>query len=143
MEGDYLMYSNAGKSIKGCVKTIVTISMIAYVVVGIAIGIFVNRITGESGWLIGMLVVGVGCFLAWLSGLTLYAYGDMADRLKRIDEKLNGPDKSDGGSVEVPTEENGWTCAACYHVNFKNHTHCTKCGVTKSWSDFQWSQKNS
>lgn len=82
------MYGNVGKRIKGLVKTIVILSMAVIILFAI---VCLAVLDIEYFWqvLIILLGAGLGCFLAWLSGMTLYAYGEIAARLISIDEKLS------------------------------------------------------
>ena len=77
------MYQNAGKSIKTLVTAIVAIQMVLAVTAGIGIASFLNDVS-EGGSFIGFLFAAFGCFVAWLSGLILYAYGEIAEGVKRI-----------------------------------------------------------
>ena len=83
------MYSNAGKSIKTNVSIMVTIGYIIFGGVG-TICLWAGLISnGVSGVIVGILVGAVGCFFVWLSGLILYAYGEIVDRLISIDKKMS------------------------------------------------------
>ena len=135
------MYSNAGKSIKAIVKTVVSLGIFACIVMGILIAVLLGEVVGFAGVVIGFLIAGVGSYFSWLSGLILYAYGDIAYRVKRIDEKMNGPDLDIECKREIPTVENGWICASCHHVNYKDHGFCAQCGVSQGWSDFEWEKR--
>lgn len=91
------MYNNAGKSIKGLVKIVVGIQMVLFIILGIVL-----MVVGEdaAGAFLGFLVGGAGCFFAWLSGLILYAYGEIADGIQR----LAGPAKGDTQTVNGNAE---------------------------------------
>lgn len=75
------MYKNAGRSIKNIVKTVVSIEMAIFIILGI---VLMAVIADVIGFILGAVVAGFGCFIAWLNGLELYAYGDIADNIKMI-----------------------------------------------------------
>ena len=147
------MYENVGKSIKNLVKTIVTVGMIVWVVIGIVI----LATSGENGAILGILVAVVGCFMSWLSGLVLYAYGEMADNLKSIKEAVAG--KEGTRTPTKPTAQSGvhaqntvvtkepmakeamWKCYSCGKENEDTKSFCVACNVTRRWSETQWAKK--
>ena len=73
------MYKSAGKRIKDVVTTIVGIQMAFFILVGILLTVLVR---GGVGFLVALFVTGGGCFFTWLSGLLMYAFGDIADNVK-------------------------------------------------------------
>jgi len=75
------MYKNVGKSIKDIVTTIVGIQMTLFILIGILLTVLVR---GGVGFLLALVVTGGGCFFAWLSGLLLYAFGDIADNVRML-----------------------------------------------------------
>ena len=96
------MYQNAGKSIKTLVTVIVAILMLLAITAGVGLASFLNNF-GEGGSFIGFLVAVFGCFSAWLSGLILYAYGEIADGVKRLSSKFcleDAEDRESGNSEE-------------------------------------------
>ena len=146
------MYENAGKSIKNLVKTIVTISMIMWIVIGIVV-----MATGDIGVILGILVAVVGCFMSWLSGLILYAYGEMADNLKSIKEAIAG--KEGTHAPAKPVVQSGsyaqntavikepkpklpkWKCYSCGEENEGAISYCIACNVSRRWSEEKWAKK--
>lgn len=146
------MYSNAGKSIKDIVTKVVVFQMIISIL--LALVVFFARI-GDGGLIIGILVGVLGCFSAWLSGLVLYAYGDIADNLSQINSKLDkGGEKtsqgkfsrsqtslSDGSHLKVDStvpkvvDTSSWICAQCQTSNQYSAACCYNCGATRAWSD--------
>ena len=100
------MYQNAGKSIKTLVTLIVVIQMVLAIVAGFGVASFLEDIS-DSGSFIGFLIAAVGCFSAWLSGLILYAYGEIADGVKRMASNYglgNTEDKESGFSEKQDPE---------------------------------------
>ena len=83
------MYSNAGKSIKSYVSVMVAIGYVISIILGFAILGFGAEYESAGIVILGIVVSVVGCVIAWLSGLMLYAYGEIADRLISIDEKIS------------------------------------------------------
>lgn len=86
------MYKNAGKSIKNIVRGVVGILLALFILLGIILAC-------NDAVILGLIVAGVGCFFAWLSGLILYAYGDMADNIRVIAEALTVSASSDDSSI--------------------------------------------
>lgn len=133
------MYSNAGKSIKSYVKVVVSIA----ICICILLGILVIAITEDFlGVLLGLLIAGVGSFMAWLSGLVLYAFGDIAERVANIDEKLSGNVQSadvqkgtDDQAAAIDWEkEPQWECYNCGTSNPMQRAYCLKCNTSRDWS---------
>ena len=75
------MYKNAGRSIKNIVKAVVGLQIALFIILGIILMVVVPN---GAGLFLGVAIAGVGCFFAWLSGLILYAYGDMADNIRAL-----------------------------------------------------------
>ena len=94
------MYKNAGKNIKDIVKTVVGIQIFGYIVLALAI---IFSYPSDTAFIFGMIVGGVGCFFAWLSGLILYAYGDIADNVKILAQ--NSRDGNGLDSISKNLEE--------------------------------------
>lgn len=125
------MYNNAGKSIKGLVKIVVGIQMALFIILGIVL-----MVSGEggAGAFLGFLVGGAGCFFAWLSGLLLYAYGEIADGVKRLAERTQQDTEKDNRTDESNVGDT-WTCAGCGTQNPATRKYCLNCSITKEWSD--------
>lgn len=81
------MYKNVGRSIKDVVKVVVGIEMVIFIILGFVLMI---TLSDGLGLILGAIVAGAGCFVAWLSGLILYAYGDIADNVKMLANAVNG-----------------------------------------------------
>ena len=136
------MYKDAGYSIKTVVKTITGILMAFSVLIGLVILILLSQNNVGLGLLAAVVIIGGGCFLAWLSGLVLYAFGEIADRTVSIDEKLSGNVYSDGTQVAGNHEkteidwakEPQWKCYSCGTSNPMKRAYCIKCGTSRDWS---------
>lgn len=128
------MYSNAGQSIK---KYVEILCRICYALVGIGAGlIFIvgfatspNPIVALIRIIIAALVGGLGFLSVWASGLMLYAYGEITDRLISIDDKLahmKQPEDDTPAAVIAPIHPES---APIYHVpNFSGPTWTCSCG---------------
>lgn len=130
----YQMYSNVGSKIKSLVKIIVGVGMAASVLVGIVIWV-----TAEA-FLLGLLIAGLGCFASWLSGLVMYAYGEMADCLQDIRDHLLEKDQEEEINEKIDPE-NIWKCYHCGRENVRTMKYCTKCGTNRDWSDEKWTKE--
>ena len=129
------MYSNAGKLIKKYVQIMVKIG---YVLCGVyaAIILIAGLASGEFGTfllclIIAGIVLGLGCLSVWLGGLWSYAYGEMAERLIKIDEKMDR--LIPNGTATEPaksgaTSQTGMYCESCGSPISKNAKFCNKCG---------------
>ena len=129
------MYNNTGKCIKSLTKVIVIVEMGFSVVGGLVLA-------GISGVVIGLLVGALGCLLAWLSGLILATYGDIADNLYAIRVKIAGEEEVKTVEIagQVMTEEEllaegAWECVSCGRQNPIKSQLCIKCGTSKAWSE--------
>lgn len=89
------MYDNAGSKVKGLAYTITTLLMIVAVLAGM-----VAMIDSVFG---GLLVMVIGCIAAWLSGLTMAAFGELVENTyyirKMLAYKLNVSEKGEPLSV--------------------------------------------
>lgn len=77
------MYKKVGSKIKSLVKGIVGVGMVASVILGLLCMFGVS-------FLGGILLAGMGCLMSWLSGLLMYAYGEMVDCIQDIRNRLDG-----------------------------------------------------
>jgi len=143
------MYSNAGQSIK---KYVEIVCRICYALVGIGAGLILivgfatspTPVAGLISIIIAALVAALGFLSIWISGLMLYAYGEITDRLINIDvtlAKMNKPE-DDAPSVVSPARPvpapvphcpnptgPSWTCS-CGRVHAPYVSTCP-CGVNK------------
>lgn len=124
------MYNNAGKRIKNLTKVIVGIEMALAVIAGIAI-----MPSGGLGFWLGLLVAGLGCFFAWVGGLVMYAYGDIADNLQAIRNKTVGEEEEKVMTEAELLAEGAWECVSCKTQNPLKRQYCIKCGTNRDWSE--------
>ena len=137
------MYQNAGRTIKRVVSIVVKIGY-GFSILAAAAILIGCLATGETEFVIvgmfGALVVGgLGCLGAWLGGLWLYAYGEIADCLISIDARLyraNLDGKSDVQSTytapaasapAAPTSTPTIFCTSCGTRNDANAQYCSVC----------------
>lgn len=83
------MYKNVGKEIKTWVDIIVWVQMIPVVLMGILAIVMMAEQSLLLGIGLGAVIIGVGHLLARLSGMIMYAFGEIAERILSIDEKLS------------------------------------------------------
>lgn len=148
------MYQNVGQKIKNLTKVVVIIMMVLSVIGGISM-----MALDEEMIFPGLLIAGIGCFAAWISGLTMYAYGDIADNIQSINQQLanmNGgapaakpnyqyaqpayqapapqaPTYTYAPQPEAaPVTEERWFCTQCGAANGANNSFCVSCGKAKS-----------
>ena len=135
------MYQNAGRSIKSVVSVLVTVGY-TLSIIGALVIMIIGAVNGEENAgivvlsMIGAIIVGgLGCLSTWLSGLWLYAYGEITDRLISIDERLADLDESADQEDEPwsdKVEEDHSTrvqyCPQCGARNDANSLFCSTCG---------------
>lgn len=143
------MYQNVGQKIKNLTKVVVIIMMILSIIAGIVI-----MAEDEDMIILGLITAAIGCFVAWLSGLTMYAYGDIADNLQSINEQIanvNGGAPAAKPNVQytqptyqapaytyapqqeaAPATEGRWFCTQCGTANNASSGFCVSCGKAKS-----------
>ena len=146
------MYQNAGRTIKRVVSIVVKIGYGVSILAAAAI-LIACLVTGETefvaiGMLGALIVGGLGCLSAWLGGLWLYAYGEIADCLISIDARLyRAEGKSDTKPTHTapapaapaapaapvapaaPTSAVTIFCTACGARNHANAKHCVSCNA--------------
>lgn len=77
------MFDNIGGKIKGLAAVCTGLGMAASVIGGI-----IMMTISESMVLLGFLVIVIGCLGSWISSLCLYGFGEMIDKICKIEEKL-------------------------------------------------------
>ena len=130
------MYNRVGKKIKGLVGVVIKIL--------IALNIFLSVITLFWGagseepiiCLCGLLSAILGSFLIWVSGLTLYAFGEITDCVQKLAGNL--PEVTEELQMEEnPGTPNFWVCKACGTKNPLVRTTCSKCMMSCEWYDVE------
>ncbi len=82
------MFNHPGSKIKGLAKVLFVLFVIAFSISGV-ITIYLG-IDSEEYWLVavGVLGIGLGILIAWLSVLFMFAYGSLVDDVQNIRTKL-------------------------------------------------------
>ena len=102
------MFKNPGKKLKGLAKWIFWISMICYVLFGVALmfganitanGTSTGSLQGPAAIIAGVLVIAVGFLVSWLSGIFVYAAGAAVDDLQTIKKLQLEQYKRNSGEV--------------------------------------------
>jgi len=131
------MYNNVGKGIKNIVSTFVKIQIVLYVILGIIL--LIASIASEVfiGVFLSIIFVALACWLAWVGGLILYAYGEITDCVQKLaDTTQEDKAEEEPLSVEVdPWAEGSWKCNSCGTENPLKRRYCLKCNTAKEWSD--------
>lgn len=140
------LFKNVGKELKNYATSLFYWILIPYILFGIGIavggGILLADGTdfGAVGFLFGPGLIVFGYIKAKLAVMEKYAYGEIADRLISIDEKLSSgrkASKSDGIPVKVekkqeepiPRRTAPWECPFCGSENAKDSRYCKSCGT--------------
>lgn len=145
------MFKNVGKAIKGIAKALFILQLVVggiFAVIVLISGFILSR-EEPTAILIGVLLfilVAVFTFIcAYLSVMTLYAYGCITDDVKTIKEILGN---TAGGAtnpvIPVPTPDpvhtpepatifnpTSWKCSRCGHENALENAFCEECGNKK------------
>ncbi len=97
------MFNNVGEKIKTIAKVVVWISIAICVIYG-----FVLLVSVEDMALVGLLVMTVGSFISWVSGLVLYGFGELIENSTIIaNKKENSPatQKTNNSPKETPIDK--------------------------------------
>ncbi len=101
------MYKNSGAKVRGLATVITTLMMIGSAL----FGFMIMALTEEP--VVGLIFGALGCFLAWLSGLLLAAFGEMAENIyhlrKMMAKELEYIEKEDENTEEKMADSLGVT----------------------------------
>ncbi len=138
------MYPEVGKKIKTLAKTVVILMTIPAVLLGIAVFVLLAQIEdmGIVGFFVGIGVIALGYFSAWLEEIKLYAYGELVDKTASIESHLTGRKPSGEKPVKavlvkeksvdpvVPKNPDGsWDCPFCDTRNASDTVCCKQCHI--------------
>lgn len=131
------MYNQVGKELKGWAKFIVILLTIPFVAIGILLLVaLIDADLAFLGSVICLVTVLLGYALARLSGIILYAFGEIVDRLASIDDRGSKPQVM-GNTVTRSTAAapekkvpGSWTCMSCGHTNLPDAKWCDGCKET-------------
>lgn len=133
------LYDNIGEKLKGLAKIIFIIEAIISVIIGL-----LCLFSGEGLFILGLLTLILGPFIAWISSWVLYAFGELVEKtcdnenntrniLKKMNEKpINKLDYSPEVTHIAPSKDatvckHKWRCENCN--NMRTQTPCEYCGV--------------
>jgi hypothetical protein len=144
------MYENAGEKLMSVASTVTGIGMFLSVILGIAC-FFLDG----AGFLLGIIVIAVGCMGCWLSNLVIATFAQIAIDVHKLAEgttaqketqqKVSQQKVTQQPAAAVPQAtatvetqaQAGWVCASCGQKNSWHVYSCQSCGVTKAWSENQ------
>lgn len=78
------MYDNIGGKIKGLSMAIAVIEAASSAIIG-----FIMMVTDEDLVLIGLIIVPIGCLVAWISSWLLYGFGELIEATRSIATVVN------------------------------------------------------
>lgn len=125
------MFNEIGKKIKGVANVVCWIQIIVAIIGGIAL-----MTIDENLILVGFLVMGIGCLIAWLGTIVLYGFGELIDKVSNIENTLthgntaNKPvqntqsNQSTKGSSNTKFENQQRALGKCEMCNSENVTVC-------------------
>ncbi|MBE5801628.1 MAG: hypothetical protein E7319_05000 [Clostridiales bacterium] len=79
------MFNNAGHKVKTYAKVVSILMMILFVFAGLVL-MFSGQGTGVA--IGGIFYIAIGCLVAWLSGLVLFAMGQACESAQACEAKL-------------------------------------------------------
>lgn len=141
------LFDNVGGELKNLAEMVARRITLYYGLVGVIIAIIGVAVAVETeGWvafvaiILAAAVAFYGYNKAHLQVITLYAYGELVERVSSVDQKLgkdNFSAKVRGVSVKqehttplVEKERDGsWICPFCEHKNPSGVDWCEECGV--------------
>ena len=140
------MFDNIGSKIKG-VATTVTVILIVLSLIGGALtwkGMADLR-QGTLGFILFLVIGGVGSLLAWLGSLCLYGFGQLIEDTSAIRREMTKQAKGGSapatqlrhaqtaGSEDSAAAANpaAWRCGVCGTLNASSRTNCIKCGCNR------------
>ena len=89
------MYNNVGRKLKTVAHIICWVNSC----LGILYSVYSAFVIYRNQLVIGLLVIIIGSIISiiigWLSGLVLYAFGELVERVKSIDEEIHHNDLND------------------------------------------------
>ena len=85
------MFTRVGKKIKAVATVLFYIMAVSAVISAFFVIFNYNSVIGVgNAILLGILIVLLGCLLAWLSSISLYGYGELVDNSEIIKDILTG-----------------------------------------------------
>ena len=150
------MFDNIGGKIKSLASAIAWIGIIISILSGIVLFF-------SEGFLIAILVAGLGSLSAWIGSFMQYGFGQLienSDYLVKVAKTANNSRNHTNVYQQfaptptpmyqpmhqptqqtIPTQhEPRWICYSCGHANHATAYYCTQCSTSKAWSEEK--QKN-
>ena len=81
------MFDNIGGKIKKLAKIVCWVGIVFSVIYAIVLWV-IGGVTGQDTTLTGFLVLILGGFGSWIGSFFTYGFGELIDRVKSIDEKM-------------------------------------------------------
>ena len=100
------MYYNIGGKLKGLAIVMLVCGFIASIFIGISL-----MVMDEALILLGILLIVLGAFVAWISSLALYGFGEIIQKLTAIEKNtrcftfLKNDSNAENGECFVDSEE--------------------------------------
>jgi hypothetical protein len=98
--GEKIMFENIGDKIKG----IALVEFVVGVVFALALGIII-MLLGEIFILIGFLFIFLFSFLAYISSAMIYGFGELIEKSRRIEYRLERNAQNPNASGKLPMEK--------------------------------------
>lgn len=135
------MYDNIGDKI----KTVAVVSCVLGIIASVIWGV----VTMFASFLVGLLVIVVGCLCSWLGTLTFFGFGELIEETqcnRAVNEKLLAVLESKQaetavqktkqetatvqctGAKPVAAWNTGWQCKHCGSENKAGNVFCQNCG---------------
>ncbi len=113
------MYDNIGSKIKIVAKVLCWLGIILTIIM--AIILFVNGNYVPGAYISGVIYLIFGPLFSWIGSLFIYGFGELIERAKNIENKINvaSQDKALNGSFNADSNEStlfGWKCV-CGRMN--------------------------
>lgn len=137
------MYDNVGQKIKGLVSAVVKLMIFFSILFGIIVIIASFATEIYIGVFAGLAIAILGSLSAWMSGLILYAYGEITQCVQKMAgvlqtdtvDNANSSLEESNVAEKDPWEEGSWVCSECGTENPLLRKYCLKCNTSKEWSD--------
>ena len=143
------MFDNIGGKIKGVAKTVTVILIVLSVVYGAVTWKGLADVhQGTLGFVMFLVIGGLGSLAAWLGSLVLYGFGQLIEDASAIRKELVKPAKRMDGPAATPATQlryaktagsedsaaagpTAWRCGVCGALNSSSRTNCIKCGCNR------------
>ena len=83
-----LLFGNIGSKIKGVAFVLFMIQFLLYIVAAVIVFLSSLGLGSSAGIISGLLILGGGILIAWLSTIVLYGIGQLIDNTDQIKKEL-------------------------------------------------------